>query len=71
VAVVPSQAPLRPAVGCPALPLPYNSYNKTLLKGFAHPLTVTNIQVGVLSGTGPNKAALIDATPHSCMGGPS
>jgi hypothetical protein len=23
------------------------SYNKTLLKGFAHPLTVTNIQVGL------------------------
>jgi len=25
------------------------SYNKTLLKGFPHPLTVTNIQVGLLA----------------------
>lgn len=45
------------------------SYNKTLLKGFAHPLTVTNIQVG--SKQRPARSAVGHTLSrwHQCGGG--
>lgn len=44
---------------CPVSVVPLYSYNKTLLKGFAHPLTVTNIQVGLTSSRREGDAAVL------------